>query len=92
MRKQVASTQEETTPGSEVLGGKSPKLFGQDEEAQNSPAVIIMDSLERASDTPSALEGAAQDAYKEACALLEDGVPNEGFPMLIELWERLHWR
>ena len=37
-----------------------------------------MDSLERASDALPALEGATQEAPKEACASLENGVPTEG--------------
>ena len=37
-----------------------------------------MDSLERASDALSALEGASQDSSKEACASLEDEVPAGG--------------
>ena len=39
-----------------------------------------MDSPEQASDALLALEGVAQEAPKEPCALLEDGVPNEGPP------------
>ena len=37
-----------------------------------------MDSLERALDALLALEGASQDASREACASLEDGVSVEG--------------
>ena len=37
-----------------------------------------MDSLERASDALPALEGVAQDASQEACALMEDGILTEG--------------
>ena len=39
-----------------------------------------MDSLERASDVLPTLEGAGQDASKEACAPLEEGIPVEGPP------------
>ena len=39
-----------------------------------------MHSLERAFDALPALEGASQDASREACASLEDGVPAEGPP------------
>ena len=39
-----------------------------------------MDSSVRASDALPDLEGASQDASKEACASLEDGVPAEGPP------------
>ena len=58
MPKWVASAQGETTLDSIVPGGKRPKWSGPDEEAQKSPVVITMDSLERASDALSALEGA----------------------------------
>ena len=40
----------ETTPGFEVSGGKRTKRSCPDEEAQNSPTVIIVDSPERALD------------------------------------------
>ena len=36
MCKRATSTQEETTPGSEVPGDKSPKRLGLDEDVQNS--------------------------------------------------------
>ena len=39
-----------------------------------------MDFLEQASNALPTLEGASQDASKEACALLEDGVPTGGPP------------
>ena len=39
-----------------------------------------MDSLERASDALPTLEGAAQDASREACASLEDGALARGPP------------
>ena len=42
----VGSAKGETTPGSEVLGGKRPKLSGSDEEAQKIPTVINVDSLD----------------------------------------------
>ena len=80
MCKRAASAQGETTPGSEVSGGKHPKRFGPDEEAQKSSPVIIVDSPERASDALPALEGASQDASKETYALLEDVVPTGGSP------------
>ena len=54
--------------------------LAQDEEAQKSLAVITVDSSERASDALSALEDASQDAFGEACASLEEGVPTEGPP------------
>ena len=59
MRKRAASTQGETTPGSEVFGRIHQKRSGPDEEAQKSHAVIAMDSLERVSDALPTLEGAA---------------------------------
>ena len=52
----------DTTLGFEVSGEKRPNWFGLDEEAQKSPTVITMDSLERASDVLPTLEGASQDA------------------------------
>ena len=59
MNKRAVSAQGETTPDSEVPGSKHPKWSGPDKEAQKSPIVITVDSPERASDAPSALEGAA---------------------------------
>ena len=80
MRKRVASAQGETTPDSDVPGGKRPKWSGPDEEAQKSPTVITVDSSERAYDALPALEGAAQDASREACPSLEDGTLVGGPP------------
>ena len=62
MHKWVASAQVDTTLGFEVSGEKHPNWFGLDEEAQKSPTVITIDSLERASDVLPTLEGASQDA------------------------------
>ena len=58
MSKRAASAQGETTPSSKVSSGKRPKLSGPDEEARMRPAIIAVDSLERASDALPALEGA----------------------------------
>ena len=80
MRKRAASSQRETTPGSEVSSEKLPKRSGLDEEAQKSPAVIVVNSPKRASNVLPALEGATQDASREACASLEDGAPAGGLP------------
>ena len=44
MRKRATSTQKETTPSSEVPGGKRLKWFGPDKEAYKSLAVITVDS------------------------------------------------
>ena len=44
-----------------------------------------MDSLKCASDALLALEGASQDDSREACALLEDGVPAEGLPNAVRV-------
>ena len=74
------SAQGETTPSSEVPSDKHPKWFSPDDEAQKSPDVITVDSLERASDAQPTLEGAAQDIFKEACASLEEGALAEGPP------------
>ena len=73
MRKWAVSTQGETILDFEASGDKHLKRYGLDEEAQKSPTVIIVDYPERASDALLAWEGAAHDASKEACALLEDG-------------------
>ena len=78
MRKRVASSQGETTPSSKVSDIKRLKQTGPDEKAQKSPTVVTVDSPERASDALLALEGASQEASKEACASLENGVPTGG--------------
>ena len=80
MRKRVASAQGETTLGFEVSGGKWPKHSSPDEEAQKSSLVITVDSPEQASNTLPALEGSSQDAFREACASLEDRVLTEESP------------
>ena len=82
MCKRATSSQVETPPDFEVLGGKRPKWSGPNGEARNNPVVMVVDSPERASDALSALEGAAQEAPKEPCVSLEDGVPDG--PMLIK--------
>ena len=78
MRKQAGRAQGDTTLYSEVLGGKHPKRSGPNEKAQKSLADIDVESPERASDSLLTLEGAGQDASKEACASLEDGAPTRG--------------
>ena len=80
MRKRAVSSQRETTSGSERPGGKSPKRSGPDEEAQKSPAMITVNSPEKAPDALPTLEGATQDAFKEACASLENEAPVERPP------------
>ena len=80
MPKWATSAQGETTPDFEVSSGKRPKRSRSDEEAQKSPIVISMDSQERSSDALPALEGASQDASREACASQEDKVPSGGLP------------
>ena len=50
-------------------------MTGLDEEAQRSPSVINVGSLDRAFDDQLALEGAPQDALKGVGASLEDGIP-----------------
>ena len=80
MCKRVASAQGDTTPGCEVFSGKRPKRSGPDEEAQKSRALITLDSLERAFDANSYLEGATQEASRETCASLESGSIAEGPP------------
>ena len=80
MHKRATSSQGETILGYEEPDGKHPKGFGLDEEAQNNSTVITVDSLEQASNALQALEGAAQEAPREACASLEDEIPNGGSP------------
>ena len=79
MRKRAASAQVDA-PSSEVQVGKRPKLLGPNEKAHKSLAVITVDSPDRAVDAQLALEGAPQDASKEACASLEDGILVGGSP------------
>ena len=80
MCKRASSSPGETIPGFKVTDGKRSKRSGPDGEVQNSPAVITMDSPEWASDALLALEGTVQEAPKEACASLKDGVPAKGPP------------
>ena len=56
------------------------KWLDLDEDVQKSPVIITLVSLERASDALPASEGATQDASKEACASLEDGILARGPP------------
>ena len=84
MCKRAVSSRGETTPVSEVPDGKWPKRSGPDRKAQNSLDVIAMDSLERATDALPTLKGAAQEALREPCASLENGVLDGGLPMLIK--------
>ena len=80
MRKRVASSQGKTILGSEVTDNKLPKWSGPDGEAQNNPTIITVDSSKWALDSLPALEGATQEAPKETCVSLEDGVPDGGPP------------
>ena len=77
-RKRATNAQGETTLGSEVYGEKRPKWLDPDEEAQKSMAVITVDSIEQAPNALLTLEGVFQDASREACVSLEDGVPARG--------------
>ena len=92
MRKRAASAQGETVPCFEVYGGKRPKWFGLDEEAQKSLTVITMDSLEQASNALPSLDCASQDESGEACASLQNGSQSGGLSMLMELLGRLNQR
>ena len=92
MRKRVASSQGETIPGYEVIDDKLPKRSGPDGEAQNNPTIIIVDSPKWALNALPALEGATQEAPKETCVSLEDGVPDGGPPDPNKDVGRLHWR
>ena len=42
--------------------------------------MITMDSPERVLEAPSIIEGAAQDTFRKACAVLEDGILVGEFP------------
>ena len=57
--KRAANTQKKTTPGLEVLGGKSSKPSGFDEKVQADLVVIIVDLLKQVLEAPSAVRGAA---------------------------------
>ena len=74
MRKQATSAQRETTPGSDVPGGKRPKRSGLNDEVQNSPTVVTLDSPEQASDALPTLEGTTQGVPKESYTSLENGI------------------
>ena len=79
MRKQAAR-EGETPPSAEASGGKRPKLTGPNEEAQKSPEVINVDSLDRAFVAQSSLEGGPQDAPRKAYAPSDDGILAGGSP------------
>ena len=78
MSKRAANALGLTASGVEVPGGKGPKLVDLDEETQKNPMIINVDFPDQASDAQPALEGAPQDAPKEACAPSEDRIPAEG--------------
>ena len=92
MRKRAISGQEETTSGFEVSGGKCLKRSGPNEEAQKSRGVITVDSQNEPPDALPTFEGASQDASREACASLEDGVPARGPPNAHGVVGKLHQR
>ena len=83
MSKRATSAQREANLEFEVLSEKCRKQFGSGREVQESRVVVTLDSLERASEAIPALEGATQEAYREASKVLEDGVPAKGPPTLI---------
>ena len=78
MGKRATSAQGEIAPSSEVAGGKRPKLFDPNEEAQKNPMVIKVDSPDGAFNAQLALEGAPQDVSREAYAPPEDGILTKG--------------
>ena len=84
MLKRAVSFQGETTPNSEVSGGKRPKRSSPDEEAEKSLTVITIDSPERASDVLPALEGVAHDVSR-LVHRWRMGFQLGGLPVLIEL-------
>ena len=71
MRKRTVSSEGETTPRSD---GKRLKRSSLDEEAHKDWAIILVDSLDRASNDQPVLEGAPN----EADASLKEGVPTGG--------------
>ena len=75
--KRAANAQGEVTPGSKGPNGKSSRLSDPEKETQKSPAVIAVDSSERAPDGVLALGGSNQGALDEASATLEDQAPTE---------------
>ena len=81
--KQSASTQEETTPSFEGPDGKCLKPASPTEEVQINPAMISVDSPDRAPGALSAMDGDAQGASRETCTLKEDGAL-AGDPPLFE--------
>ena len=78
MLKRAASAHRETTLGSEVPSGKHPKRSGLNDEAQNSPTVVTLDSPEQASDALPTLEGTTQHVPRESYTSLENGILARG--------------
>ena len=78
MHKRAASAQRETTPNSAVPDEKREKRSGPNEEVQKCTTMVTLDSPKKASNALSDLNDTAQDASKEAVALLEDGILVEG--------------
>ena len=80
MYKRAASGQRETNSSSEGPYDKQPKQSSPDREVQKSPAVITVDSLERAPNALPSSEATTQGVHGEACASLEDGISVGGPP------------
>ena len=80
IRKRAANAQEGTTLGLEVWGDKRSRLSRFDEEVQDDPAVIFVDSSERVLEASFVVGSVAQDASRNTCAMLEDEALTEEFP------------
>ena len=86
MHKRVASVQGESTPGSEVPGGKRPKQSGLGDAVQRSPMVVTLDSLEQASDALPTLVGSVPKMLPGRLVHHRRmGLQPEDLPMLIKL-------
>ena len=80
MHKWATGSKGESTP---ISDGKRPKRSSPNEEVQNDSAIISMDSLDRASNDQSVLEGAPS----EVGAPLEEEIPTGGPSNVDEIGE-----
>ena len=78
MGKRAASAQGYISPSFEVAGGKHPKLFDPNEEAQKNQTVINVDSLDRAFDAKLAWEGAPPRGLQRGLCTTGGWDPNQG--------------
>ena len=85
MRKCASGSKGETTPSSD---GKRMKRSSPDEGAQKDWEIILVDSLDRASNDQLVLEGTPN----EVGALREEGIPDKGPSNVNEIGEEAHQR